>query len=448
MREKTPQDKNFSWNEKRPWTKRMFPDWLLCTMVCAALTGTILAGFDGSDPLLSNPVAIAGMSLLIIGILEALQRFGKGNLAVILISLLSVLGVFLTLFHNNEASVFELSVNYLGIMDQNPNLFPAVTMLSAILVFWTVRTRVGICLLFLGGSFLSAFFDVLGYPISARELILFLSGCLALWFLRITQETTQQDTLPWNSMLQIVVTAAVIICLAAGLFFGAVRPLSPSNAKDELSGRLMNLPLMEQLGIVSTKTIYTDSPIPPEIKKEQQQEEKKKPDEEKKASDRKEMGRIGNDLNLAAAAAVTFKAAAKAVWVVVPALIFLMAAAVPVRRILRRRWYQKVLTGSREQGVELLYAYFLKRLGRVGLKRPQDMTLSEFAEDAREALKDFAVYDADFMRLTHIYQGVIYGGQRVSEKEFELFQDFYMVFLKNLRGKIGCMKYLFAYFVL
>lgn len=458
---------NKSWN--RSGCKAMLADVLLCTLISRALAVIVLAGFDSSEPMLANMGAMVGIALAVTGVLEAAYRCGKrkpeagsrsgkaeseasvrydkGKLTAGLISIAALaLSIFL-LYQKSAAGSFSMWADLLGAMDKNPNLFPAVTVLVALLVFWLSRTKAGICLLFLGGSFLAAFFDLLGYPVSSPGLILFFLGCLTLCFCRAREALGTYD-FRWNSLARSAMAAGLILLLAAGLFYGASGFLQPPAGKGELAAKLREEPIMERLGISSTKTIVTEEPIPPEIQKQEKPEEEKKLEEEKQQDQRKETGRIGDGLHLAAALAVTFKAAEKFLWVTVPLVIILAASAVPMRMLLRKRWYQKVLTGSREQGVTLLYTYFLKRLGRLGLKRPQDMTLSEFAQDAREALTEFAVYDADFMRLTGIYQKVIYGGQQVSEKEFELFQDFYTEFLKNLKREMGSMKYLFAYFML
>lgn len=447
---------NKLWN--RSEVKAMFAEVLLCTLISMALAVTVFAGFDSSGPLPVNMGVMAFIALLVTGVLEAGShsgktksearvRYGKGKLTAVLMSIAALaLSIFL-LYQKSAAGSFAMWADLLGAMDKNPNLFPAVTVMVALLVFWLSRTRAGICLLFLGGSFLAAFFDLLGYPVSALGLILFLLGCLTLCFYR-AKEALKTRVFRWNSLVRSAMAAGLILFVAAGLFYGASGFLQPPTGKGELAARLREEPIMERLGISTTKTIVTEEPIPPEIQKQEKPEEEKKLEEEKQQDQRKETGRIGDGLHLATAMAVTFQAAETILWVALPIVIVLAVAAVPMRMMLRKRWYQKVLAGSREQGVELLYAYFLKRLGRIGLKRPRDMTLSEFAEHARETLKDFAVYDADFMCLTRIYQKVIYGGQRVSEKEFALFQDFYTEFLKNLKRQMGGMKYLFAYFML
>lgn len=435
---------NKSWN--RSGRKAMLVDVLLCTLISMAFAVIVFAGFDSSEPLLANLGSMAGIALLVTGVLEAGYRSGKSKLIVILLSIAAIALSSFGLHQKSIGGSLGMWADFLGAMDKNGNLFPAVTVMVALLIFWLARTKAGICLLFLGGAFLAAFFDLLGYPVSASSLILFLLGCLTLCFYR-TREALGTSDFHWNTLAHSVMAAGLILLVAAGLFYGASGLLQPPGGKGELTARLREEPVMERLGIVSTKTILTEEPIPPEIQKQENPEEKKL-EEEKQKDRRKETGRIGEGLHLAAALAVTFQAAEKYLWIAFPIVIVLVAAVVPARILLRKRWYQKVLAASREQGVIQLYPYFLKRLGRIGLRRPQDMTLSEFAENAREALKGFAVYDADFMRLTVIYQNVIYGGQRVSEKEFELFQDFYTEFPKNLKREMGSMKYLFAYFML
>ncbi|WP_419821631.1 DUF4129 domain-containing protein [Anoxybacterium hadale] len=455
-----------SWN--RSGRQAMLVDILLCTLISMALAVIVFAGFDSSEPLLANMGAMAGITLLVTGVLEAGYcsgkradsgshrekpnsearfRYERGKLIAVLLSIAAMALSSFGLYQKSSGGSLGMWADFLGAMDKNGNLFPAVTVMVALLVFWLARIRMGICLLFLGGTFLAAFFDLLGYPVSASGLLLFLLGCLTLCFYRAREALGTSD-FHWNALARSVMAAGLILLIAAGLFYGASGFLQPPGGKGELTARLREEPVMERLGIASTKTILTEEPIPPEIKKQEKPEEEKRLEEEKQQDQRKETGRIGKGLHLAAALAVTFQSAEKFLWIAVPIVIVLAAAAVPARILLRKRWYQKVLMASREQGVTLLYPYFLKRLGRIGLKRPQDMTLSEFAENAREALKGFAVYDADFLRLTRIYQKVIYGGQQVSEKEFELFQDFYSEFLKNLKKEMGSMKYLFVYFML
>lgn len=46
----------------------------------------------------------------------------------------------------------------------------------------------------------------------------------------------------------------------------------------------------------------------------------------------------------------------------------------------RKRWRKRVRALSRENAVVNYYRFFLKRLGRLGLKRPANTTLREYAE--------------------------------------------------------------------
>jgi hypothetical protein len=419
---------------------------ILCALISAGLSYNVSAGYDMKSPWQENTIAAAGIALAVSFVLSACYHRKKGVLISACVSVAAILAEVVILFTSGAFSGGTA-------IDNNPNLFAIIAISASILVFWLTRRRAAIAVLFLGGTFLTAAFDLLKYPVSLYGYLIFLFGLFLLLPFRIYRRSMLQGDLPKGRLqariLQPVAISLLVMLLSSGIYYGIVKPMSPPVDERKLTQRLMSMEVMEKLGIATKTIIYTDQPVildDPLMR--QDQEQLKDREQEKDQKNLNHDGRLGNGSKLVSAVAITYKKAVHMLWIAAPAILLLLALAILGKLVLRKRWYHGLLKKSREEAVLILYAYFLKKLKKAGYRRAKDLTLLEYAVGSNEILSRFSVYDADFLKLTQIYQKILYGYHRISEQELDLFLDFYKEFFKNLKKEMGtlkfCLQFLFS----
>ena len=437
-----------------------FWDFILCFLIGCSLSVNVFAGYDMRDPWSGNLYAVAAAVLFATVVLffAHFNRFGmRISLPVTVATLITAVA----------ALYYTGAFSGAGSADANPFLFQVIVAAVPIVVFWTARTRAGIFILFLAGTFMTAAFDFLKYPVSIQGYFVMIFGSFALFLHRA------QDSLPARaadgfprpeadrigpgpasariSVVQPLAISLIAFLLATGIYYGAVKPLSPPTDAAELAQKLMLMKTLEDIGISSKRVIVADKPRDPvtalpdrpeELKKQQTEQDKENREQEKSG----EGGRLGNGKNFMDVMAITYKKNADKIRIAAAVAALLLILAFPIKLLLRKKWYADLLKKPNEEGAVELYLCFVKKLKKAGLKRPEGLTLLEYAAASRERLDRFSVYDADFLRLTQIYLKVIYGYQKISDEEQELFHDFYKEFYKNLRAEMGNLGYCMQFF--
>lgn len=424
---------------KKDWKQHLL-ELILCVLISTGLSYNVFAGYDMMSPWQGSTAA--GIAFAASFVLTACYHRKRGILISVFISLTAVAAEVVILFTSGAFSGGTA-------VDYNPNLFAIIVISVSVVVFWLTRTRAAMAVLFLGGTFLVAAFDLLKYPVSLHGYLIFFFGLLVLFPVRVHTSAVMRGDLPEGRLrvhiLQPVAISLVVMLLACGIYYGVVKPMSPPVDEAKLAQRLMSMEVMEKLGIAAKTVIYTDQPVICDDQPVQQDQEQLKDSGQR---NQKESGSLGNGSKLISAVAITYKKAVHMLWLAGPALLFLLALAVLSRLALRKRWYNTLLKKSREETALILYAYFLKRLKKAGHRRAEDLTLLEYNESSNEVLSRFSAYDADFLRLTQIYQKILYGYQRITDQELDLFLDFYKEFFKNLRKEMGslkfCLQFLFS----
>lgn len=132
---------------------------------------------------------------------------------------------------------------------------------------------------------------------------------------------------------------------------------------------------------------------------------------------------------------------------IVLALTLLIAGYFLVRRVLRKRRLYSYLSLPPRAAAEKIYLFLLERLSRIGFKRPESSTLSEFATSSARQM-DMLVSETGvpFGEVTQTYLDCAYGREEPDEEKLVPLVAFYLGFWKGARVHLGNMKYFFKSF--
>ncbi len=422
------------------WKYRI-ADWLLCTCISVSLVFTVCSGFVLEDAWSSNVLVVVLLSLLLQAILVLLSynraTMGLGILAGAALAVLAI--AYIQAFH--------------PMVDETANslfLYILIEILVSLLVYLLARTRIGLGVLFLVGTIVTAGAHFLQFPASMWSALLLPVGAGMLFLYRTYLGAVRQALLGKirnvRYILQSVILIALAFCIAGGLYLGVVRPLNPPTQELKLITALKSMELTARLGVSSVKNVLDptlSAETPPDMTEYDEAQDQppetqddSEPEPEEDLSPQTEPESAPPDATPISYDEHHFNP----LW-----LLLLIPAAVIaacVGRILwKRRWRRKVLGLGASAAVVNYYRYFLSRLGRVGLKRDQYRTLREFVSQEEQQLEPYAVEGTTFGDLTGVYERVIYSHGPVTDEELNFFNRFYDRFLYNLRHEYGTAKY-------
>ena len=78
--------------------------------------------------------------------------------------------------------------------------------------------------------------------------------------------------------------------------------------------------------------------------------------------------------------------------------------------------------------------------------RHKNLTLEEYAKASSKFTEPFIYGDADFAKLTSIYERVYYGNSAVSEEEWSYFTSAYDDIYSNIYEEVGRWRYMLLFY--
>lgn len=440
----------------RQYLKSIFWDWLLCVGTSFGLVVHVYSGFVLEDQYSQNMVAVLVFVAAVTFVLE-LFSYNKASVIAGVVAGAALLVLFLV-YVNATNPFADETANSVGI-------FIVVTVMTALLCFLAARTRAGIIALFLAGNLVIAGSAFLQFPVRPWSLLVFLFSIAFLFFWRVWRITLMHvftgKIRTKRFLVQMFCVCGVCFLLAAAVFGGVIRPLSPPTRELKLITKLEQMDLLRVLGVSSVKKLLDpslrSSLLPEEIlyadnageeENEEYDKEQEKEEEEKQQEEEDSAG--ANDEvdadNVQEAFAVWYDMyQVKILWSVI-----IIAAAVAAAFLLRMQWHRswrRKLDGmDRESAIVNFYQFFYRRLQRCGFKRAPTHTLYEYAKAMEHEMQVLAVGDVTFCALTEVYVRVWYGRGSADEEDMEMFSKFYGSFFKNLRREIGGFRYLLKIF--
>ena len=124
-------------------------------------------------------------------------------------------------------------------------------------------------------------------------------------------------------------------------------------------------------------------------------------------------------------------------------LIALIVGAILGRRAMRERRLKKIEGKSPAYRMWYLYTFFLERLRRMKIKKPEYLTPLEFAVGFRQTMQPFTrnTGGVDFVEITGLYMDACYGDGQVDPEDYERVKSYYRAFFKNAREYVGWPKW-------
>lgn len=456
------------------YLRSRLPDWLLCTLMSAALSSAVCSGFEmtspGKDSVIALFAAAAVMSLIMTVLAYRRVLTGLGIAAGVVIAVASV--AYLKTVHPlaDEAA-------HAGF------IFALVCIIAGILVFLLSRSRFGIVVLFIAGNIIGAGAHFLQFENPLWSFLLFTAAVLVMFFYRVyiisLMNADMGRVRTGKYMTQTVAVCLAAALLASGIFAGIIRPLDPPTHDLKLIRVLKQMEMLEALGIYNVKTVlnpFKDSSSTPD----QSEYSNQKGDEQNDTMDGQDEEQQEENNDAATDSTLQIKADAIKYafkeyhlgWIIPVVIILILAAAVAYVMSRRKRWRRAVRELSNEELILNYYAYFMRCIAISGIKKPSQQTLREFAQSASHELEVFAVnmgggdaaagagkysgsdsgdgpgMSADaitFGQISDIYERVLYGGMNATDAERGIYESFFDGLAVGLKKRMGVFKYLLNY---
>ena len=432
---------------------KALPDYLLCACLTTGTALGICSGFLLEDPISGNGAAILGISLLLQLLLTAISFR----------PVLRVLGICAGVVLAGGTAFWAQAFHPMESESENSLfIFILIEIITAVLVFLLTRTRPGTAALFILGTIIQAGAKFLAWPVPLWSFLLFEFCVAAMYFYRTFRVAYTRSDMGKSGgrsfAAQLLVTCLAGLLAASLIFAGIVKPLNPPVRDLKLITQLRSMDLFEVLGIYNVETVL-DPDLTSSKDSSDMENGNQKGDQEEDSDDGS-----SDDENLPGAdeeqegnTNASFHQLLEAIWydfssgawiLVLAAVILLITAAVLSPAARRRLWLKRLQLMSEEDQAAAYYSFFLKKLSRAGIKKPENQTLREFSSASAHALSAYDADEVTFGDLTSLYEKVLYGHSRIEESELEMFRKFYSMFHKNMRQEIGSFKYLLKWFLL
>ncbi len=319
-----------------------------------------------------------------------------------------------------------------------------ILIVTALVIFLLTRRRWGAAVLFFCGVFGLGAIAFLEYGASPAAYIIFMLGTAVSFIYKGYQKNAlETDTVEVNLKGWFCIAAALsaIACLIAVLLVVTViRPLDPPTRQLRLITVLETLPVVEKMGVSSEMYVFDDQKTTENTNDDtmtsnsEGEEENDTPDEEdtEGQNDRTDQKMSLNGIGSATAAVVAQAVRytnedrrwLKALIIAAAAIAALLSAKYMKRRLDYGAWCGKPAREAVLDG----YAFYRKKLGRLGIKRAGDETLFEYADRNRTQLERFEsraeTVKGTFADMTGIYVRTYYGGLAPTGEEAQIFRDY------------------------
>ena len=426
------------------------PDWLLVTAASAAAVSAVCAGFELTGSLADSTGAVVLLAAVMTALLFVLAWKRLTMLAGCAMGA-AALGAAVAYAHGVDVMADEAA--------HGTFLFFVILIFVTLLVFLMARSRAGTGLLFILGVLVLAGAHFLQFPVPFWATFVFTAALALLFFYRlylVSVKNARVGKITLSGYLKQAVALCLAACLlAGGVFAFVIRPLNPPTQELKLITRLQTMELLQVLGVSTTRTVLVPElsslEEPEDTEQDRADEDAVEDESDNEVAPPEETPDWEQTQTEAADDERETNAEAQAVWYRLPVsyriliiaglVVMLFVLLLLLRLALRKRWHDRVRSLDNQSASVNYYEYFAKRLRRAGLGRQKTNTLREYTAMEDSALEPFTVGDADYITLTGLYEGVIYGGLPITDEQVELFESFYGEFHKNLRRELGTARY-------
>ena len=436
-------------------------DMVLCMCASASLCYSCLIAFLSTLSYLDQPLPVIGFCMALTAVLFVVAY----NLRTALVGSVVLAGVVIGVAvaswaGSGAASIFD------DVAGNNVYLVIEVV-LSCLAVFLLSRKKVGCAVLLVGGLLMCCVMEYLYWNYRLVPAVLFAVCVAALFALRnYRQGLKGSDTERVQFGATAVVAGAVgcaSVLLALGVFALFIAPLEPEGLVVKLITHRVQVQEIEVRGTGDQVSLLTqllqslnalgsvDAPAGSDSADEQEASSEDQEQEEEQEQDAGGssfgLDRTGEDTaNPLSMFEPSYVAALAAL-----AIVLLVALAIWLRKMLRRRTYKRIRSLPGVDQVRAFYLYFTNAFSKMRISRPESATLREYMESASGVYASFEKTDsaADepaFAKLTETYARCTYGQVMPSDEDVSSFDDYYRKFHKMAAGYVGRLKYVPLFF--
>ncbi|MDO4183087.1 MAG: DUF4129 domain-containing protein [Coriobacteriia bacterium] len=447
------------------------PDFLLVLVSSVCLSLAVSYGFDAAAGLRGNVLIHAGIAIPLLVILfaggwskkaVAASAFGVCVYcaAVIVVCALSV-PADVPLFV--DAQINDVDGNYV--------VFGFVLVVVPVLTYLLSRRRVGVLVLLVGGVLTFGLTQYLFRAWATEEpgTVIALVGMIALFALFVFQgyrsNVVQSSRVRKTAFAPAAAFAVVVsaLCLGVGAlaFVLVIGNLGLTTPEIKPFQDYYARPVVEYSGVYDEQQVdnpdlttsqTNDTVLDSNQDAEDGQHDQSPQDNQNQGADPLTQtfqflsAFDPSDWN-AAFAAINYQQLALSALAIAALIVLALAILVLIWDQRRKRRLQKWAQEPVQTRIYHMYDYFVDRFAKMGLRRPENMTLLEYALASRQNMAPFAqgTRGVDFLALTLAYQRACYAAGSATEADGTLFESFYQAFYKNARTYVGKRKWLFLY---
>lgn len=436
------------------YARTRMPEFILCVLISFALCTAVFRGFYISEQLQGNHAVTAGALTVLALLCYAGGYSRKSIFAAAGAGIAAAVAVLLLL-----QSRYDMSDGFRD-TESNPYLYVIIMIVTALAVYFLTRTRTGTGILFAAGAFTMAALQFLYETVPLYVVILFLLSCGIMYIFKNYQKNVlASETVKTAFGRTFAISAAVclvILLVAGGVFYGIVKPLDPPAKELKLITNYKALEVLEKTGIADIHTIFDSDELTDNTDDEEkdsndtgEESDDSEGDNEARENDARKNRNVPSALDPSKNPllyAIRYKYNIRPWMVFIPLLLLLVIAAVLLKLYMRKRWLKKTLMKPVNQQITDMYHYYLKRFGRMGIKRRIGETPYEFAENNRNSIQIFRTDASDFGTLTDIFVRAKYGVEEIPEEDHKRYLDFHKMFYKCCMKHLGRFKYILNFF--
>lgn len=421
-------------------------DFFLTVLIAVGMHLNTFSAFMIRDSYMTNYLLVAVVTTLVVAVMYVLG-YSKLNTIIGV----ACWGLFLVgwLIYLRTNDLIDLSEG----ADETIPAFWTILLFGSALIYLLTRSRKVLYAAAPIGLLFCAAFRFLEYPVSVPGLILLVAGLvLEILYLTYKDALLRADYGNFkirHFVLQSLAIMTAVMVLASSVFFGVVKPLNPPTQDLKLVTKLMQFDILELLGVASTQEVKdpnqnddneTDEDEPPEEEEKEQEEDNEKDTEEEdtKESDEK-------------IDAQTMSYEERNYTAVLVTTLLLLALVTPflIKYFLRGRRKRRLMGLDASNQAAFVYDFFLKRLKKLGIGKPDSQTVLEYAELQEGVLENFTAEDGTtFEEISDIYSHYLYSKVPVTSEEASKFLAMYQSFYKNAKAYVGPFRYLLKFWVL
>ena len=440
------------------YIKNALFDWALCIIASSAWAYTACSGFYATQPYQTG----WGLAIIIgacVAVVTALFLVSLNRMARI-VGGIAIAAVILGLF-----AVAAATSPVENPMDDTVgnNLYLAFcVLLPPAATFLLSRTKPTCIVLIVVGTLFCTVIEYLYWYGHVISFVLLLASSVALYIYHTYQKSllnSESDYLAFGSVTLAGIALAVIaIGAGVGIYALAIGPMEPPNLVVKLITEHYRAEEKEVRGVGSSADSKNDeltTETNDEVAQSSEKSESEIDDPNDSDAGNTPLGLLGlnnqnNPLAALGAGLASLTMNFPDWWPIIAALLLvaLIAAAIGLKKLLRRRRFNKMLAQDDYAVARDLYLFFLARFERFKIPTPGSLTLQEYANNFADTFRKFEqrLDGPAFVDLTNVYARQIYGGQPVTKEELGQFTDYYRKFYKWASGYVGKLKYCRMFF--